>query len=122
MWIWKQGAGQLWHGETLVATGYSGFGAGKNSPDAQDQHNVGPIPRGLYVIGPPHNTDAHGPYVLALTPDEGNEMFGRSGFLCHGDSADLLRRGLASQGCIILAPVSRHAIWDSGDHQLIVVA
>ena len=117
-WRYSQASGEIEHGGD-VAVGYSGAGSCKNDPYQQDIHNQGPIPRGLYTIGPPHDTPTHGPYVLALTPDPANDMCGRSGFLIHGDSAKA--PGTASQGCIILARAVRERIWESNDVELEVV-
>jgi hypothetical protein len=47
-------------------------------------------------------------------------MFGRTGFLIHGDS--LQHPGRASNGCIILPRPIRDRIAASGDDQLTVVA
>jgi hypothetical protein len=47
-------------------------------------------------------------------------MFGRSGFLMHGDNIRL--PGTASEGCIILPRDLREAIWNSADHTLEVIA
>jgi Protein of unknown function (DUF2778) len=123
MWTYEQTSGELFNaaGE-LVGTGYSGFDVGKNAPSWQDHHDVGPIPRGLYTIGAPFDVKIpgpHGPFVLPLEPDANNEMFGRSGFLCHGDS--ISHAGSASHGCIIQALPVRRAIAASGDNQLHVV-
>jgi hypothetical protein len=100
--------------------GYSGAGDNKNVPASQWIKNKGPIPCGIYTIEPPIDTKTHGPYVLWLTPDPANEMFGRSAFGIHGDS--LVAPGTASEGCIILSRVSRETIWLSGDHILEVKA
>lgn len=120
MWTYKQSTGELFDaiGRT-VGRGYSGAPEAKNDPSRQNEKWTGPIPRGEYLIGPPRTTPTHGPYVLTLTPDAGNEMFGRSGFLIHGDSIRL--PGTASEGCVILPRSLREAIWDSGDHVLEVV-
>ena len=106
--------------ETNVARGYSGSGVNKNNPDSQNLIDQGPIPQGFYTIGSPEDTETHGPYVLRLTPDPANEMFGRGGFLCHGDS--VVNPGTASEGCIIMPRDARVQIWTSGDHQLQVVS
>jgi hypothetical protein len=119
-WTYEQSNGNLLHDDVSVATGYSGAGACKNDPDAQDRHNEGPIPRGRYTIGEPYDTKTHGPYVLRLTPDDSNDMCGRAGFLIHGDS--VAHPGTASQGCIILPRAIREQIWNSGDLDLEVVA
>lgn len=119
MWIYHQVNGDMFKDLQWVARGYSGFGEGKNDPEKQTIHDVGPIPRGNYSIGPPHDTADHGPHVLRLTPVAGTEMFGRDGFLIHGDS--IAHPGTASHGCIILGPDTRHRISGSGDNELQVV-
>lgn len=80
----------------------------------QEKHNIGPLPRGLYSISDPYDTDTHGPFVLRLTPDLGNEMFGRAGFLMHGDNST----HTASEGCIIQARAVREQVAKSGDKKL----
>lgn len=119
MWTYEQSTGRLLHDNERIAIGYSGAEDGKNNPALQDQHNVGPIPVGNYSIGAPVDTVTHGPYVLPLTPDAGNEMFGRAGFLMHGDS--VVHPGTASQGCIIMPRMVREQVWNSGDNGLTVV-
>ncbi len=46
MWTYCQKTGELLQNGVLVATGYSGQGNGRNNPDLQEDHDVGPIPRG----------------------------------------------------------------------------
>lgn len=119
-WKYEQSTGQLSQNGADVAIGYSGAGQGKNNPSMQDVPRIGPIPEGWFTIGEPMNTTTHGPYVLPLTPDKENEMFGRSGFLIHGDSKE--HPGAASLGCIIQARNIREQVWASGDHRLQVTA
>ena len=119
MWTYDQSSGQIFHDGKIVGTGYAGNGEGKNNPALQQVPNVGPIPRGSYRIGPPHDTPNHGPFVLALTEDPANEMFGRAGFLIHGNS--IKEPGTASHGCIILARALREKIYLSDDRMLEVV-
>jgi hypothetical protein len=119
MWVYRQSTGEFQHNGQAVATGYSGAGDGKNRPDLQNIRDVGPIPQGWYVIGAPHDTPGHGPYVLGLTPLPENSMFGRAGFLIHGDS--LAHAGTASEGCIVVSRSIREQIWNSGDTQLTVM-
>ena len=88
MWIYDQLSGGLSQDGQRVATGYSGFGPGKNNPDMENVPDVGPIPRGVYDIGPMHDTTTHGPHVMALTPEPGTDTLGRDGFLIHGDSVE----------------------------------
>lgn len=68
MFTYKQSTGQLYHEGELIATGYSGYGAGKNCSAMQDKRDVGPLPRGTYAIGKPHDTTSHGPFVMQLAP------------------------------------------------------
>jgi hypothetical protein len=57
---------------------------------------------------------------MRLEPNQQNEMYGRAGFLIHGDSLE--HPGTASLGCIVLGRLYREAIWASGDHQLQVIS
>jgi hypothetical protein len=117
MWKYHQRSGQLHRDGKYIATGYAGGGPGKNIPEAQANHSVGPLPRGRYTIGAPE--EGHGGYTLRLHPHPENQMFGRSGFLIHGDK--ISTPGTASQGCIILPRAIRMMIWESGDLELEVV-
>ena len=123
MWTYVQSTGQLLTvddgGWKVVGTGYSGKGEHKNDPGSQALHNLGPIPRGFYTIGPPVNSETHGPFCLPLIPDASNAMFGRAFFLIHGDSKQ--HPGEASEGCIIQNRATREAVWNSGDRRLQVV-
>jgi hypothetical protein len=114
MWTFSQATGDFGKDNVCVGVGYSGAGPGRNNPKLQFVRNVGPIPRGHYKIGPPHDTATHGPYVMVLTPLPGTHTHGRAGFLIHGDN----RRHDASHGCIILDRLLRHRVWLSGDHQI----
>ncbi len=98
---------------------YCGAPGFKN--DIQHQHlkGKGPLPIGSYIIGPPYNSPNTGPYTLALAPHSGNNMYGRDAFRIHGDSRQ--SPGTASQGCIIATLPCRKEIWNSGDHELIVI-
>lgn len=143
LWVYYQSTGELWHvtleedfkkkhkesgfltavltskkmlSAVYVATGYSGADEGRNNPVLQDRHNVGPIPRGKYTIGPESDRTPGGRRLnnMALAPDPKNEMHRRSGFLIHGDNAT----HTASEGCIILNRETRLRIANSGDHDL----
>ena len=120
-WTYSQKTGELLQNGEHVAIGYSGAADGKNNPEMQEVHNVGPIPRGDWAInGPPVDSRDHGPYVLRLEPGPATETHGRSGFLMHGDSK--IHPGTASHGCIILPRAVREHVWQSGDRDLEVVA
>lgn len=103
----------------LYSSGYSGAGAGKNNPGMVQVRNVGPIPCGKYSIGEPFDSEAHGPHVMRLFPDPSNQMFGRSGFLMHGDS--ISSPGNASEGCIVLPRDVRELVSNSNDSTLTVI-
>lgn len=120
MWTYGQKSGILIFENQEVAFGYSGNGFYKNDPTSQALCNKGPIPRGMYQMMPPEDTDHHGPYVIRLAPFPENEMHGRAGFLIHGDSKT--NPGTASNGCVILPILTRMEMWNSGDHILEVLA
>jgi len=129
---YAQGLGVLSCKDGFLATGYAGADAGKNNPAMQDVMNVGPLPRGRYTISGPecvgtafpcpdcHGATAHrhGPYVLRLHPVEGNEMFGRAGFLIHGDNG----HGTASEGCICVGRSFRQQVTSEKYTEIEVVA
>jgi hypothetical protein len=119
---------------------YAGRGEGKNNPVLQDvragcrwdkekqlwlpvegltSDDWGPLPCGIYAMQAPVDSPTHGPYVLWLTPDPANEMFGRSGFGCHGDALE--HPGFASEGCICSPRTIRQVMWKSDDHRVQVV-
>lgn len=119
MWKYEQSTGVLRNSAgASIALGYSGAPGAKNDPSKQSIVKVGPIPRGNYHIGAPFDSASHGPYCLRLTPDPANEMFGRDGFLIHGDSIE--HPGAASEGCIILPRFIRQQIFASHDYALVV--
>jgi Protein of unknown function (DUF2778) len=120
-WKYQQSTGWLLGTDGSVFKGYSGAEPeGFNNPAMQEVHNIGPIPQGMYTIEAPMDTEAHGPYALPLIPVEGNQMFGRSSFLMHGDSIE--SPGTASEGCVIMARAIRQIVWNSTDHVLQVIA
>jgi hypothetical protein len=123
MWVYVQIDGALWHGDPEpVCFGYSGAEPnGKNKPNMESVVDVGPIPCGYYTItGPPYDDPKHGQFVLKLIPNPTNQMFGRSGFLMHGDNKNT--PGTASLGCIIFPRNVRERIWNSSDRALEVVS
>ena len=122
MWKYEILTGNLYDSDgELIGKGYSGHPPHVNDPDAVHIHNVGPIPPGLYSMVEPRDTE-HGPYTIPLIPHDHNEMFGRDGFLVHGDKIDAPGKQLASLGCIIQSRDVREKVWDSGDHILKVIS
>jgi hypothetical protein len=87
MWTFHQSTGQLSRDGVHVATGYAGHGAGVDNPAMENVPNIGPLPQGTYTIGPEFTHPHTGPLSMRLEPDASNEMFGRGGFLLHGDNA-----------------------------------
>jgi non-ribosomal peptide synthetase component E (peptide arylation enzyme) len=108
-----------------VGSGYAGGNLGRNpeainNPFKQDQHNIGPLPAGMYTFG--EWLDKHpklGKDVFSLAPDKDNVMYGRSGFYCHGDT---VKPRCASEGCIVMPNAVRKAMYNSDCHRLKVMA
>lgn len=120
MWIYIQTTGELIspHGE-IVCTGYSGNGEWKNDPAAESVKGHGPIPAGRWKIGFAFRHPTKGPCCMRLAPSPRTELFGRDGFMAHGDS--IAHPGTASDGCII-QPFSGRKRWsESPDRDLLVV-
>jgi len=74
------------NGVTVTKKGYAGAVACRNNPAMEHVRNCGPLPHGTYTM-----EDA-GHYITKVTirlyPAPGNEMYGRSGFLIHGDNEE----------------------------------
>jgi hypothetical protein len=141
MWTYKQSDGQIQDFKGFrFGCSYAGRGEGKNNPVLQDVHagtrwdadtklwlpvdgltpeDCGPLCCGIYTMQAPVDTEKHGPFVLWLTPDPNNEMFGRSEFGIHGDAIE--HPGLASEGCICSPRIIRGTMWRSNDHKLQVI-
>ena len=118
MWTYSQTSGDVEHDSVYEGRGYSGHGHGVNQPDLEDVARIGPIPRGVWAIGPAHDEPHLGPCVMALTPALGAYVFGRSGFFIHGDNS--LMNDSGSEGCIVLGHSLRQAIAASSDRLLTV--
>jgi len=105
-----------------AATGYAGIGAGLNNPAMQNVDSTGPLLQGGYTIqAQQDNVTAGGrghglPASMRLTPNPGNQMYGRAGFLIHGPHAN--DHHDSSNGCPILAKSVRDKIGDSDDNCL----
>jgi hypothetical protein len=86
-----QESGKLIYDGELVATGYSGFGAGKNNPRVQHIPNVGPVPVGRYEISRAFDSQADGVVCMHLTPKAGHEHL-RPRRLPHSRGVPISRR------------------------------
>lgn len=101
-----------------LAVGYSGHGDYRNDPDAEGRAGFGPIPRGVWRLGPPVHHLRLGPVSISLTPI-GHNAYYRSGFFIHGDNAKGDQS--ASTGCIILPRHVREAVAALGYKTLEVI-
>lgn len=123
MFMWQQAVGIM---TKTFSLGYSGHNEGKNNPALQNHPSLGPIPVGEYFMevimdseGKWEDYEGKKAPVIRLTPKPTNVMFGRAGFLIHGDS--ISKPGTASLGCVIMNHSDRTAIaWSvlSGDNIL----
>jgi hypothetical protein len=126
MFTYQQSTGLLLDAKShVIGRGYAGHGDGLNQPEMQEVHQVGPLPRGFYTIGAPHDDAKTGRVTMDLEPDAGNEMFERSLFRLHGDNA--ARNCSASEGCIVMPLDVRLAIaiaigWRVNGHDFSVTA
>ncbi len=123
MWTFTQCNGVL--RGSIIATGYSGKGEGKNNPAMQNIEGIGPIPCGFYtielIVDGEGNAIDYGDKkapVFRLIPDAMNVMFDRSGFLLHGDNAT----HTASDGCMIQDHSTRVAVEQNSDKRLQVLS
>jgi hypothetical protein len=119
MYTFSQSSGLFQSNGVYIAQGWAGQGPGRNNPAMQGVHNIGPLPRGRYTIGPAYMHPRLGPVVMNLTPDPANNMLGRSAFRIHG--AALKNTDLSSEGCIVLDRRIRERIRDGADRDLEVV-
>ena len=96
--------------ERVVATGsgYAGAPGHVNRPGSSHLVGLGPVPPGEYHVGLPVKHPRLGPIAFRLRPKPGNVMFGRSGFMIHGDNGKGDRS--ASRGCIILNRMDREKV------------
>jgi RHS repeat-associated protein len=126
-WIYSQSTGNTYRLTGLsnlehVGKGYSGSPEGLNNPPMQNQRNVGPIPQGLWGIGPQgthttqSGTDLHD--SMRLWPRPGTDTYGRGGFLLHRGNMLTMN---SSTGCIVLPLDVLNKIGRSGDRRLRVV-
>lgn len=120
MWTYHQSTGVLENDQGPVGTPcYAGRGKGVNNPDLQAVPNVGPLPCGVYTIGPPRDDVTMGPFIMPLLQVSG-ATFGRGGFYIHGDTYTMDHT--ASHGCIVAPRSTRQIVAQSGDNELTVVA
>jgi len=119
-WTYSQKSGVLTSPDQKTWQCYAGRDDGKNNPDKQSVHNLGPLPQGQYKFGLAQQGTHLGPNAIPLIPDPKNTMFGRSGFFVHADNPAHI--GASSDGCIIAPFTARVAIIASPVRTLTVTA
>lgn len=117
-WVYEQSTGRILLAGERIGIGYSGHGEGLDNPDEESKADIGPIPRGSWMIGEPFKHETKGPIVMRLTP-VGHKAYGREGFLIHGDNAKMNKS--ASNGCIVLSADLRMSIATSKVKRLVVI-
>lgn len=118
MLTYSQKTGLLSLDGVALGYGYAGRDKGLNNPDYEMVKNTGPIPKGLWELGKWIPKSHLGPWVVALRPIGGQNVFGRGGFFIHGDN----KKGdnSASEGCITLSRKLRDHLRNSGVKQIVV--
>jgi hypothetical protein len=119
VWTYTQQTGELQHNGQHEARGYSGNGQGKNNPEMEAIHYIGPIPRGLWTIGKVFEGHASGPHAISLYPFPETNTFGRQLFFIHGDRIG--HAGDASKGCLVFDPFTRGRLAETPDKILQVI-
>ena len=118
MWVYEQDTGWLCYAGARIAKGYAGAPAFINAYAAQEMHNLGPLPRGNYLMEAAIKHPHLGPDAIPLTPHPENRMFGRSDFFIHGDNH--AAPGNGSTGCICMPWATRQLLMTSTDKALSV--
>jgi hypothetical protein len=118
MWVYEQDSGWLCYGGARIAKGYAGAPGFINAHAAQELHNQGPLPCGLYRMSAAIYHPHLGPDAIPLSPQLGNTMFGRSDFFIHSDNH--ASPGNGSTGCICLPWATRQLLMTSTDKTLSV--
>jgi len=133
-WKFERAAGKIIAPQGHVTgMAYAGHGAARNNPAKEGEHGAmtngkitagGPLPAGTYTLT--ELVLMHlktGPYSIRLKPDDATRAHILSlkrdpnSFLVHGNNA----ANDASEGCVITNRATREIMWQSQDHQLIVV-
>lgn len=112
VFTYQQKTGQFWdHNGNEYYLGYAGSltGNGKNDPEKQHVRNVGPLPRGLYLMEEVSHHDKF-KRCIRLVPEDESIMFNRDAFYIHGFSSK--KPDDSSLGCPIMSKNWRHALCD----------
>jgi hypothetical protein len=98
----------------VIARGWAGRGLGKNNPAMEDAHCIGPLPKGVYTIGPWEAQHGRLGTLVAPLIQVSGETFGRSAFFIHGPASDPEHYGQESMGCTVVPRADRLKIKLSG--------
>ena len=131
-WIYVQSTGQLMYQPPAaqgggppqsIGSGYSGIPLASNNGALESLPGIGPIPVGNYTIGAQQtivtNAGHQLPGAMRLTPEPGQFIWGRDGFIIHGSNDYQNRTG--SNGCPIFTPNIRNQIGNSPDKRFVVI-
>lgn len=133
-WEFEQSSGRIYDtSHELQGIGYAGGDCGLhpegvNSPNLENEKDIGPIPAGDYTadyIVMQHPKLGH--FAIHLAPDPATSAriagYGRDpeSFFWHGDRIDLPGKQAASDGCIAGSLDVRQDFWMGLDHDLQVV-
>ena len=121
---WTDAAGQAI--VFLCQAGNDNLGKDMNNPASQCLRDRGPLPRGVYTVGPLAFQPAVRSQGCMLTPHPGNAMCGRGGFYLHLRNLQHLApdgTNASSDGCITFASYGELAIVGKNpDREVHVVA
>lgn len=118
MMIYQQDTGLMFLDGAILGEGYSGQPPYVNSHADEDRLDLGPIPCGLWSVGPAYEDGELGPLVMNLDAMPGTPTYDRIEFRIHGDS--ITNPGYASKGCIVMPESTRLAIIQSKETLLSV--
>ena len=118
-WQYSQSQGIISrNGQVILGGGYAGNGLGLNNPGAQDQHDVGPLPQGHYLMTALVDSPKTGIATInSLTRTPARKC---TRFLLSESMGDNGRDDQSSSdGCIVAAtPLTGKPIWATQDHAL----
>lgn len=120
MWVYLIRTGDVYHNGRRAFKAHSGNGLALNDPAQIHRKGIGPVPPGVYWLGPRRDSPVTGRNVMDVIPVLGTVTYGRKAFQLHGpnrtpDPSD------DSRGCIVADEADRLAVDASGDRLLTVL-
>jgi len=117
-WLYNVKTGELRNpAGAIIGLGYSGSREAKNNPAFEHVANLGPLPRGVWTMGPADTHPELGPICIPLHPCMGTNTFARHDFFIHGDNPAHPRD--SSHGCPVFGPTTRTMLALSTDRGFI---